>query len=91
MQITFVKKILADGTACRKCAEVEARLRNQGYWPRIDRVLVADEREPTGEAWALAETHGVRVAPFFLVANGAQTQVYTIYLQMVREVFEAAA
>ncbi len=91
MHITFVKKVLMDGTPCRKCAEVEVRLRKQGYWARLDRVLVADEREPDGEAWQLAAEYGVRVAPFFIVADGTHTEVYTIYLQMVREVFGVAA
>ena len=46
MHITFVKKILADGQACRKCRDVEQRLERSGYWSAIDEVIIADERDP---------------------------------------------
>ena len=46
MRITLVKKVLADGQDCRKCREVHERLEKGGYLDRIDRTLVADERNP---------------------------------------------
>lgn len=91
MHVTFVKKVLENGEACRKCQDVEARLRGAGHWPRIDAVAVADARDPASEGMQLAARHGVAVAPFFLVREGAQIRVYTIYLQFVREVLEASS
>ena len=71
MRITFVKKILADGTPCAKCADVEARLVDAGRMSRIDRVVIADERDPESEGMRLARRHGVATAPFFIVEDSA--------------------
>jgi hypothetical protein len=89
VHVTFVKKVLVNGEACRKCGDVEQRLSAAGYWPRIDAVVVADARDPASEGMRLAARHGVTVAPFFLVQHKDQARVYTIYLQFVREVLEA--
>jgi hypothetical protein len=87
MRITMVKKIKADGSPCRKCADVERRLAEGGYLPRIDRVVVADERDPASEGMVLAGLHGVEVAPFFIVErDDGSTQVYTIYFRFLKEV-----
>ena len=43
MHITFVKKIKTDGTPCRKCAEVQARLEKDNYIQKIDEIVIADE------------------------------------------------
>ena len=45
MRITFVKKIKADGSPCKKCAEVQSRLENDGLIDKIDRTVIADERD----------------------------------------------
>lgn len=91
MRITFVKKILADGQPCPKCADVEERLVDSGQMSRIDRVVVADERDPESEGMRLAVQHEVAKAPFFVVEEaddqGASTTVYTVYLRFVRDVF----
>lgn len=89
MHITFVKKILASGEACRKCQDVEDRLRRGGYWDRIDAVVIADERDPDSAGMQLALEHQVSSAPFFIVDNGGDVRVYTIFLQLIREVFQA--
>ena len=89
MHITFVKKILASGEACRKCQDVEDRLRRGGYWDRIDAAIIADERDPESAGMKLAREHQVSSAPFFVVKNGGEVRVYTIFLQLVREVFKA--
>lgn len=86
MHITFVKKVLATGQPCAKCDDVEQRLRRSGLMARIHRVLVADERDGDSEGMRLALRHGVRIAPFFLVEDGFETTVYTVYLKFVREV-----
>ena len=87
MHITFVKKILANGEPCPKCADVEQRLKTAGEMRSISRVLVADERDPESEGMRLAIRHGVQVAPFFVVEDGANTTVYTIYLRFSKEIF----
>jgi hypothetical protein len=88
--VAFVKKIKADGSPCRKCAEVEERLQSAGLMARIDRVIVADERDPKSEGMRLAAELGVDAAPFFLVTtNGVQT-VYTSYVKVLNEVLNAA-
>jgi hypothetical protein len=86
MHVTFVKKILADGTPCRKCLDVEARLKAGGYWARIDEIRVADERDPDSSGWPLVREFNVGVAPFFVVREGDTAKVYSIFLQLVREV-----
>ena len=87
MTITFVKKILASGEPCAKCADVEERLRSSGEMDSVDRTVVADERDPDSEGMRLAARHGVTVAPFFIVEDADRTTVYTIYLRFSKEVF----
>jgi len=88
--ITLVKKITADGLPCRKCAEVEARLRERGLWARIDRVVIADERDPDSEGMRLGAVYGVERAPFFIVhGDGGQEIVYTMFLKFLKEVLQA--
>lgn len=87
--ITFVRKIKADGSPCRKCAEVEERLQAAGLMSRIDRVVNADERDASSEGMVLAATLGVDAAPFFIVdAKGTRT-IYTSYVKLLKEVLEA--
>ena len=99
MRITLVKKILADGSPCAKCADVETRLTASGQMSRIDRVVVADERDPNSEGMRLAARHGVATAPFFVVEQPPvdadspdqpprqETTVYTVYLRFIRDIF----
>lgn len=87
MRITFVKKILANGEPCAKCAAVESRLEAAGQLAHIDAVAVADERDPESLGMRLAAQHGVAAAPFFLVEGDGGTTVYTIYLKFAKEVF----
>jgi len=89
MTITFVKKILEDGSPCAKCADVQQKLEESGYMARIDQVLEADERDPDSEGMKVAREHQVNRAPFFVVEKEGQDPiVYTIYLKFVREVLE---
>ena len=91
MHITFVKKIKADGMPCRKCAEVEERLEKAGQMPRIDEVVIADERDPGSPGMRLAARYGVEQAPFFIVDDGkGPPRIYTIYLRFVKEVLGGA-
>ena len=87
--VTFVKKIKADGSPCRKCVDVEQRLQAGNLMSRIGRVVIADERDPESEGMRLAAELGVDAAPFFIViTDGAQT-VYTSYVKVLNEVLSA--
>ena len=90
MKITMVKKIFADGSSCKKCGEVEEKMRAAGQLQRIDSTLVADESNPESEGMLLAAEHGVDRAPFFIVErDGEPAQIYTVYFKFVKEVLDA--
>ncbi|WP_370978819.1 hypothetical protein [Agaribacterium sp. ZY112] len=86
MKITLVKKILADGSPCKKCGDVLNKLETSGQMQRIDEVLVADERDPDSAGMKLAKELDVDRAPFFVVENGDSTEVYTVYMKFVKDV-----
>ena len=87
MRISMIKKIKEDGAPCRKCVEVEQRLREAGLLPRIDQVIIADERDPDSAGMRLAAQYGIEHAPFFLVEEeGAPPHIYTVYLKFLKEV-----
>lgn len=90
MKIIFVKKILADGSPCRKCADVISKLESSGQMARIDEILVADERDPSSAGMAIAKQFNVDRAPFFVVHDneGEAPRIYTVYLKFVKEVLE---
>jgi hypothetical protein len=87
MHITMITKIKHDGSRCRKCAEVEDRLERQGLLGRIDRIVIADERDPESEGMQLAMSHKIEHAPFFIVEddNGSK-HIYTVYFRFLKEV-----
>lgn len=90
MNITMVKKIFADGSPCKKCAEVEEKMRAAGQLERIDQTVVADESNPQSPGMVLATEHGVDRAPFFVVErDGEPAQIYTVYFKFVKEVLDA--
>lgn len=87
MNITFVKKIKADGSPCRKCAEVQTRLENEGYMDKISRTVIADERDESSEGMQLAKQYKIDRAPFFIVENeGNEPLIYTVYFKFVNEI-----
>ncbi|AYC32687.1 hypothetical protein D3880_09935 [Pseudomonas cavernae] len=89
MRITLVKKILADGQDCRKCRDVLEQLERRGHLGRIDRILVADERDPGSAGWMVAQHYGVDAAPFFVVRHDdGREQVYSVFLAFLHEVLE---
>lgn len=90
VRITMVKKILADGSPCKKCGEVETRLREGNYLDRIDHVAVADERDPDSEGMQLARRYQIERAPFFIVEEpGREPRVYTVFMRFLKEVLQA--
>lgn len=89
MKITLVKKILSDGSPCKKCADVLEKLENSGNMSKIDEVLIADERDPESPGMKLAKHHDVDRAPFFVVEReDGNVQIYTVYLKFSKEVLD---
>ncbi len=92
MKITLVKKILADGSPCPKCADVQEKLESSGQIARIDEILIADERDPDSAGLKLAKQYNVERAPFFLVEEkDEEPLIYTVYLKFVKEVLDQKA
>jgi hypothetical protein len=90
--VTMVKKLTADGSVCRKCLDIEARLERDGLAGEIDSVIYMDpEAAGQCEGTALALKHNVKVAPFFVVrtVSGVEVSedVYPVYMKMKRELF----
>ncbi|MFL0802226.1 MAG: hypothetical protein K6L81_00790 [Agarilytica sp.] len=89
MKITLVKKILKDGSLCKKCIDVGNKLESSGHIARIDEVVLADERDPESAGIALAREHNVNFAPFFIVEkDGEAPVIYTVYMKFLKEVLE---
>lgn len=89
MKITLVKKILADGSPCKKCADVLHKLEDSGQMAQINEVLVADERDPESAGMKLSAELDVNRAPFFVVEEaGKEPVVYTVYFKFVKEVLD---
>ena len=87
MNITMVKKIMKDGSPCRKCADVLTQLEENKLLDKIDQIVIADERDPDSEGMILAREHQVDLAPFFVVEEeGQAAKIYTIYFKFVKEV-----
>jgi len=85
MHITMVKKRLRDGRECRKCAQATEQLRGRGLWQRIDEVVEAREDDPNSPGSALATRLGIDVAPFFIVRENGQEQVYTSVMRLIQD------
>lgn len=87
MKITFVKKVFADGSPCKKCGEVIAKMEAADQMRFIDRVVVADEADTESEGMRLAAQYEVTKAPFFIVEHdNGEVEIYTIYFKLVKEV-----
>lgn len=92
MKITLVKKILADGSPCAKCRDVQQKLEENDQMRFIDQTLIADVRDEQSQGMQIAKQFGVDRAPFFLVEqDGQEPQVYTVYFKLVKEVLLPAA
>ena len=88
MHITFVKKIKADGTECRKCIEVQSRLEKDGYIEKINTVVIADENDENSMGLKLAKEYKVEQAPFFIVEDDENNiAIYTVYFKFIKEIF----
>src|SRR5256712_13205118 len=87
MHVTMVKKKMADGSDCRKCADVTAYLQARGFWDRIDEVVWAYENDPESPGMVLGKRLGVERAPFFVVRDERDETVNTSALQVIKERF----
>lgn len=86
MRITMVKKRLANGNPCDKCAQTEEMLRRRGLWDQIDHVVWVIEGDDQSEGAKLGKTHGVEVAPFFILDHDDKSvSVYTSPLRLIRD------
>ena len=72
MKVTMVKKRFSDGSACKKCGEAEAFLRQRGLWNAIDEVVYYEEDNPESPGAILAREHGMERAPFFVFHRSGQ-------------------
>ena len=88
MPITMVKKVLADGSPCRKCVQAEEMLRRRKLWHRIDNIIVADERDPESVGFLKAQQYEVETAPFFIVKEDGNETLYTSPLELIRQVLK---
>lgn len=87
MKITLVKKILADGSPCKKCGEVMEKIEAGNQMQFIDEVLIADEADKDSPGMLLAAKHKVNRAPFFVVEqDDGSVEIFTIYFKLVKEV-----
>ncbi|NIB41201.1 hypothetical protein HBA55_16480 [Pseudomaricurvus alkylphenolicus] len=87
MKITLVKKIMADGSPCKKCGDVLQKLEQNNQMQYIDEVLVADERDSNSDGMLLAAEHNVNRAPFFVVEEeGQPVKIHTVYFKFAKEV-----
>jgi phosphoadenosine phosphosulfate reductase len=88
----MVKKQLASGEPCEKCAQAEEMLKRRGHWEQIDEVVWAIEDDPTSPGALLGAQHNVKLAPFFIVRNeDGEERIYTSALRMARDCFPGAA
>ena len=85
MSIVMVKKRLASGEPCRKCAQSEELLVERGLFERIDEIVWADEGDDSSPGSVLARAHDVDTAPFYIVDD---SRVYRSTLLLIREVLE---
>lgn len=87
MKITMVKKLLEDGSECKKCREVTERLYTHNEMDKIDQVVYADVRDTESEGFKLAEKHSMDTTPFFIVENNGAETVYKTYLELRKNAF----
>src|SRR5688572_18309297 len=90
-RLVMVKKRLANGEPCGKCADAERLLKERGLWERIDEVVWADELDPESAGVQLARKYQVQLAPFYVLHDETGERVVTSTLKLVQELTRAAA
>jgi phosphoadenosine phosphosulfate reductase len=91
MHLIMVKKRLANGEPCRKCLQAEELLKSRGLWGRVNEVVWAMEGDAGSPGMLLAAQHGIDVAPFFVVEDGAKGRVYDSVLRLIRDELQGPA
>merc|ERR1719230_1865976 len=84
-KVTFVKKTYSDGSTCQKCDFVWKQIEKDGLTDKIDRTVVADERDMQSEGIVYARKHNVTRAPFFVVTDDAkpgEEKIYDVYFKL---------
>ena len=82
----MIKKQLADGSPCDKCAQTEEMLRRRELWHRIDEVVWVVEGDDQSPGAKVARRHGIKVAPFFVLRDEAGDEItYTSAMRMIRD------
>ena len=87
MKITMVKKLLEDGSECKKCQEVTERLNVHNELEKIEHIAFADVRNSNSEGFEIAERHNMDITPFFVVEEDGSETVYKTYLELRKNVF----
>lgn len=82
----MIKKLLASGEPCQKCAQAEEMLRRRELWEQIDEVVWADEGDEESPGMLLAKKHDIAVAPFFLVESSSGISVYPNVIKVAKEI-----
>jgi len=90
-RLIMVKKRLANGEPCGKCADAERTLRDRGLWSRIDEVIWAEELDAESPGMQLARKHQVTLAPFYVRTVDGHERVYTSTLKLVQDLQRADA
>lgn len=85
-RVIMIKKKLANGEPCQKCAQAEEMLRRRELWDQIDEVIWADENDPNSPGMVLAREHQVEIAPFFLVEGAGGPEVYPSAIKVAKDV-----
>lgn len=88
-RVIMIKKKLASGEPCQKCAQAEEMLRRRDLWDQIDEVVWADETDESSPGMVLARKYDVQVAPFFLVEGPAEVQIYPSAIKVAKEILAA--
>ena len=87
-KITMVKKLTPSGSLCRKCLNIESRLKKDNLFDKIDYHLYVNNIN--GDK--LAIKYNINTVPFFIVEsydlNGNYREdIYTVYMKMKKDIF----
>ena len=85
MKATLVEKTGYDRYPCTKCTQVEELLHRDRLLRHVDRIVLADMRDPDSEGYQLARRYRVERAPLFLVEQDrGAVAVFDSYLEFKR-------
>uniref|UniRef100_A0A7S3PF43 Phosphoadenosine phosphosulphate reductase domain-containing protein n=1 Tax=Aplanochytrium stocchinoi TaxID=215587 RepID=A0A7S3PF43_9STRA len=93
--VIMIKKVMEDGSYCRKCNDVQGKIESDGIADWIGYTGYADVTDAQSEGARLAKHFGIGTAPFFLVRSleeqkkGEEWKVVRSYLQL-RKMLEKA-